>query len=104
MPDSVLSLHFMQSSVSLCRELNEINRKHIQDSVALIRGVNKIIKHSDLHSVDEISRLLTTFSAILINLNVTLCVPFLSSMILITFLLVEILIFCTPYLPSKFAV
>lgn len=24
---------------SLCRELNEINRKHIQDSVALIRKV-----------------------------------------------------------------
>lgn len=40
-----LSLHL---SISLCRELNEINRKHIQDSVALIRGVST---HSSTHTL-----------------------------------------------------
>lgn len=39
---------FFHSYICFFRELNEINRKHIQDSVSLIRGVSI---HTSMHSL-----------------------------------------------------
>lgn len=63
------SLHL---SISLCRELNEINRKHIQDSVALIRGVSTHLQAHTLLSPAVLENVrLSTLQDIFLQLSST---------------------------------
>lgn len=67
---------FLFLSPSLCRELNDINRKHIQDSVTLIRRVSthfNTVTHTPFQPwVCPFFYLIVYFSAIVINPSQTL--------------------------------